>query len=58
MVEGMANPNARLGALIQTVALLRRLATEIRRLLIEITGLLVALATLAAVAATITRHLL
>jgi hypothetical protein len=58
MVEGMANSNARLGALIQTVALLRRLATEIRGLLIEITGLLVALATLVAVAATITRHLL
>jgi hypothetical protein len=55
MVEGMAISNARLGALIQTVALLRRLATEIRGLLIEITGLLVALATLVAVAATITR---
>jgi hypothetical protein len=54
----MANPNARLRALIQTVALLRRLATEIRGLLIEITGLLVALATLVAVAAAITRHLL
>ena len=58
MVEGMANHNARLRALIQTVALLRRLATEIRGLLIDITGLLVALATLVAVAAAITGHLL
>jgi hypothetical protein len=51
MVKGMAKPDARLRALIQTVVLLRRLAREMRRLLIEITGLLVALVTLVAVAA-------
>jgi hypothetical protein len=54
MVTGMTNPDARLRALIQTVALLRRLAIEMRGLLVEITGLLVALATLVAVAAAIT----
>jgi hypothetical protein len=58
MVKGMTSPDPRLRALIQTVALLRRLATEIRGLLVEITGLLVALATLAAMAAAITHHVL
>jgi hypothetical protein len=58
MVKGMAKPDDRLHALIRTLALLRRLATEMRRLLVEITRLLVALATLVAVATAITRHLL
>ena len=43
MVKGVTTPKYRIRALIQTVALLRCLATELRGLLIEITGLLVAL---------------
>jgi hypothetical protein len=56
MVESMTKPTSRLRALIQTVALLRCLATEIRGLLIEITGLLIALVSLVAAVAAITRH--
>jgi hypothetical protein len=58
MVAGMTKPKpkSRIPALIQTVVLLRCLATEVRALLIEITGLLIALAGLAAAVAAMTRH--
>jgi hypothetical protein len=51
MVEGMTKPKpkSRIRALIRTVALLRRVVTEIR-------GLLITLASLVAVVAAMTRH--